>query len=82
MSPIRLFTDHPSTVGESYGQHFLAACGFGLRMVAGGLACLVHALLPFLFVTTGSRTISRLYDRMVVHRHGNLPTRKEAIEQA
>jgi hypothetical protein len=62
------FTDHPASVGETYGEHLRAAGGFGLAMVAGGLACLVHALLPFLFVTTGSRIIGALHDRMVVNR--------------
>ena len=37
-------------------------------MIAGGLACVVHGLLPFLFTTTGSRTISTLYERMIRNR--------------
>ena len=34
----------------------------------GGIACLLHALLPFLFVKTGSRIITELHDRMVANR--------------
>lgn len=63
-----LFTDHPASVGESYGEHFVMAGGFGLRMILCGLACLVHAVLPFLFVKTASRTVDRLHDKMVVNR--------------
>lgn len=63
-----LFTDHPASVGESYTEHLLHAGGFGFRMVAGGLACILHGLLPFLFVKTGSRQISALHHRMVTHR--------------
>jgi hypothetical protein len=37
-------------------------------MLAGGLACLVHALLPFLFERTASHCIDQLHQRMVVHR--------------
>ena len=37
-------------------------------MLLGGLACLVHAVLPFLCTSTGSQTIRRLHDRMVVNR--------------
>ena len=44
------------------------ASGFGMRMILGGLACLVHGLLPFLFVRTGSATITALHARMVTHR--------------
>ena len=54
------FTRHPGEVGETYGEHFSAAAGFGLRMIAGGIACLVHAVLPFLFVRTGSEVIRGL----------------------
>ncbi|MDQ2804203.1 MAG: DUF6356 family protein [Pseudomonadota bacterium] len=62
------FTAHPTQVGETYAEHFTVATGFGMRMLLGGLACLVHGVLPFLFTTTGSRTITALHDRMVTHR--------------
>ena len=39
-----------------------------LPMFLASLACAVHGLLPFAFKTTGSRTIARLHDRMVVNR--------------
>lgn len=63
-----LFTQHPASVGESYAQHLRAAAGFGLRMLTAGFACIVHALLPFLFEHTASRCIGQLYKRMVVER--------------
>jgi hypothetical protein len=68
MSPHRAFTEHPASVGESYGEHLGHAVYFGTRMVMAGLACLVHGLLPFLFVRTGSRAISELNDRMIRNR--------------
>ncbi len=68
MSPIRAFTEHPASVGESYGEHMGQAVCFGSRMVLAGLACLVHGVLPFLFVRTGSRTIKELNERMVRNR--------------
>lgn len=58
------FTRHPHSVGETYGEHFFFACSFGLRMLAGGIACLLHGLAPFLFVKTGSRTVLELQSRM------------------
>ena len=67
----RYFIEHPRTVGESYGEHAGTACSFGLRMLAGGLACLAHALIPGLFTTTGSRIIARLHEDMVLHRRRN-----------
>jgi hypothetical protein len=58
------FTQHPKALGESYVAHFINASAFGLRMLAGGAAVLVHAILPFLFVHTGSRTMAKLHRRM------------------
>ena len=54
------FTAHLDEAGETYFEHMGIALRIGMRMVAGGLACLVHALMPFLFVRTGSNTIQQL----------------------
>jgi hypothetical protein len=62
------FTEHPASVGETYTQHFVSACKFSVSMVSSGIACFVHGLFPFVFVTTGSSTVRRLYDRMVTNR--------------
>lgn len=64
----RLFRDHPKDVGETYVEHFQAAGGFGMKMIGGGIACVIHALVPGLFVTTGSGTVKRLHDQMVAKR--------------
>ena len=66
---MKLFTEHPASVGESYGQHFASALSFSLAMLGAALACLVHAIFPFWCVTTGSDTVRRLHARMVTHRH-------------
>jgi hypothetical protein len=57
-------TRHLDEVGESYGEHMLQSGRFGLRMIGGGLACLVHGICPFLFTSTGSRTIRELHNGM------------------
>ncbi|HEV2269701.1 MAG TPA: DUF6356 family protein [Steroidobacteraceae bacterium] len=64
----RLFLDHPRSVGESYLEHQRHAFGFGISLLGAALACLVHGVVPGLFVRTGSQAITRLHDRMVVHR--------------
>lgn len=71
MSPLQPFTRHPASVGETYRQHLRHASGFGLAMLAGGLACLVHGIFPFLCKRTGSQTIARLHERMIVNRAGS-----------
>lgn len=64
----RLLTQHPESIGETYGEHLRQASGFGFRMIWAGVACLIHAALPFLFERTGSCAITELHDRMVTHR--------------
>jgi len=54
------FTTHPASVGETYLQHGRFALAFGIRMFLGGLAAMVHAAFPFLFVTTASRMLDEL----------------------
>ena len=49
------FTAHPASVGETYGEHCRFAFGFGVRMTVGGIAAMIHAVFPFLFVTTAGR---------------------------
>ena len=53
-------TRHLREAGETYPEHFGVAAGFGLRMIAGGLGCLVHAFFPFLCERTGSETVKGL----------------------
>jgi hypothetical protein len=64
----RLFIEHPRAVGESYGEHFAVAARFGATMVLGGLACIVHAIVPGLFVRTGSSAVKTLYSEMVARQ--------------
>jgi len=65
MSLRRLFTEHPDAVGESYFEHMGVALSFAGPLLAAGMAALVHAVLPFLCVTTASGTVKRLHARMM-----------------
>ena len=64
----QLFIEHPAGVGETYGEHMVAAGGFSGRLFVAAVVCGVHALLPFLFEKTGSAIITGLYDKMVANR--------------
>ena len=64
----RLFLEHPRAIGESYLEHQRCALGFGFSLLLAGLACVVHALVPGLFVRTGSDAITRLNDLMIARR--------------
>jgi len=58
---LALFTEHPASVGESYGEHFRFAGRFSLMLFGAGLAAATHAVLPFLFKKTASRLIASMY---------------------
>ncbi len=58
------FTAHPAAVGQTYAQHAAFAATFGVRLLGAGCAALVHAALPFLFVTTASRLIKSLHAQL------------------
>lgn len=64
----RIFLDHPATVDETYGQHFLFALKFSGALFAAAGAALVHALIPCLFEKTASKAVARLYAR--THNRG------------
>jgi hypothetical protein len=66
------FTEHPASVGESYTTHFRHAAGFSISMLRGGLACMVHAVFPFLCTKTGSGIVAQLNTRMITNRHAGV----------
>lgn len=49
-----LFTAHPHSIGESYNEHFQFASQAGFKLFLAGLACMIHSVFPFLFITTAS----------------------------
>ena len=55
------FTAHPHSVGETYLEHAKAASGCGFRMVFAGLACIIHSVIPFIFIRTASQAILELH---------------------
>jgi hypothetical protein len=63
-SVVQLFTSHPRSVDETYLEHMLFAAGFSVKLMAAGLAALVHAFLPFLFERTASTMINQMHHRM------------------
>jgi hypothetical protein len=67
------FTKHPHAVGETYTAHMGFALRFGGRMLVGGLAAIVHAVFPFLCVTTASRINDELTQMRTVSRTTTRP---------
>ena len=59
----RLFTDHPASVDETYGEHARFAFSFSMKLFAAAFAALIHAVLPFMFEKTASRMIADMHAR-------------------
>ena len=64
----RIFLDHPASVDETYGEHFIFAMKFSLSLFAAAFAALIHALIPSMFEKTASGIIATLYAR--THNRG------------
>ena len=70
------FTAHPHDVGETYIEHGRFAGCYGVKMTLGGLAAIVHAILPFVFQTTGSRITRELAEKLDLSRPRSARTRR------
>jgi hypothetical protein len=72
MSTLRhAFFDHPRAVNETYLGHLGTAMRFGATLLMAGFACMVHGLVPSLFVTHGSDTVETLHRCMQARRQGS-----------
>lgn len=60
----RQLTDHPSSVGETYGEHFRVAARFARCLAAAAGAAAVHAVVPSLCTTTASDRLCGLHAEM------------------
>ena len=67
----QLFTEHPTSVNETYIQHFFTSMRFSMKLFKAALACFTHALIPNLCMKTGSKAITELHVKMVAFRDKN-----------
>ena len=72
-----IFTKHPHSMDETYCEHMKCALSFGVNMILGGFACLIHAFFPFVFKKTGSNFLFKMTKEFVERTPGS----EERIEQ-
>ncbi len=63
----RLFLDHLHEIAETYREHGGHATYIAFTLIFSGLACLIHALVPGLFVHTASHAV-RDIDALMARR--------------
>ena len=61
----KIFLAHPKEVNETYAEHFKEAGCCGFKMFVAGIACMIHAVIPCIFVTTASQCIQYLKEQFV-----------------
>lgn len=67
------FTEHPASVGESYGEHFRVAAGFAGSLAVAAMAAAVHAVVPSRCSKTASKRIIAMHEQMTTGaRAGNV----------
>ena len=57
-----IFKDHPNKVGETYFEHFLKACSFGIKLILIALRVFIHAIFPWCFEHSARDSVSKLHD--------------------
>lgn len=65
----KIFTDHPTSVDETYFEHLLFATKFAATLMIAASAALIHALIPCLCEKTASKAVARLYAK--THNRGS-----------
>jgi hypothetical protein len=65
-----MLNKHLKDVNETYFEHMYHALGYALTFALLTVTTLIHAILPFLFVETGSKKISKL-NKHITSRQSN-----------
>ena len=58
------FTEHPASVGETYGEHFRVAAGFAGSLAIAAAAAAIHAVVPSRCAKTASSRIVTMHEQM------------------
>ena len=64
----KVFLDHPRSVDETFGQHFIFAFGFSMTLFIAAFAALLHAFIPVACEKTASTMIAEMYAK--THNRG------------
>ena len=67
----RLFIEHPRSLGMGWLSHGVGALKIGGNLIAAGLACIVHAVVPGWFTQTAGKTVTRLHSQLVSRKAGS-----------
>ena len=55
----------------SYFSHLKRALNIGIIMVFGGVCCIIHSILPFIFHNTATNIVKKIYLKYIVEEDNN-----------
>jgi Family of unknown function (DUF6356) len=67
---VKIFCEHPASVGETYWQHFRFAFHISLESFKISFIAFAHALFPFLFLAEASNRLESL-QKTIQHRRAH-----------
>lgn len=62
-------SSHLKQINEKYFEHMLYAQKYGLKLILAGIACMIHGLIPDIFVTTASQTMESIKSEIHSRKH-------------
>ena len=63
-----LFSEHPNNIEESYLIHMGYSLCYGFNFFCAGIACIIHAIFPFLFKKIASDIAGNILDSVEYRR--------------
>ena len=67
---MKLFTEHPESIGETYTEHLLYACCKAWFVFKISIILFIHGVFPFWYKYEGSERIEQLCDELVKRKSG------------
>jgi len=62
---VGILRKHLNDAEMTYWRHFIIAIGFSVTCATAAVTLFIHALVPFLFVSTGSTMIKNIKNKMI-----------------
>ncbi len=64
---IKKSVEHLNQNKMNYWQHFIFACGHGVKCIKAGFFLIIHSIIPALFPKTGSNLVKKLNKSFTDH---------------
>lgn len=78
----RAFTEHPASVGETYGEHMRVSLGFARTLAVAAGAALVHAVVPSMCTKSASTRIRAMHETISTGARGATHTAEQVHSTA